>query len=73
MTIPNAIYRCAGLRQGFDLQNNLNADAGLATFNPPFNWTAQVAADPTLGYVYTTSGPGLRRCTRSPATLCRMS
>jgi hypothetical protein len=71
ITIKNAIYRCAGMRQGWDLQNNFDADAGSLTYptngnpgaldlmNAPFNWTASVTANPTLGYVYTTSGSGL--------------
>src|SRR5580698_3592046 len=38
LTIKNAIYRCAGLRQTFDLQNNLDpdggmGDGGIVTFN----------------------------------------
>jgi hypothetical protein len=53
LTIKNAIYRCAGLRETYDLENNLNAsNASLVTFNSPFNWQAQVGANPTLGYVY---------------------
>jgi hypothetical protein len=65
LTIHNGMYRCAGLRQTFDLQNNLDADAGqggdggLVTFNPPWNWQSQAAESPTLGYVYVTPGPGL--------------
>jgi hypothetical protein len=55
LTIKNAIYRCAGLRQTFDLENNLNAsDASLVTPNPPFSWQAKVETNPTLGYVYVT-------------------
>ena len=67
LTIKNAIYRCSGLRQGWDLENNLNQDAGigdgglggLMVFNPPWNWQSAVADNPILGYVYPTSGPGL--------------
>jgi hypothetical protein len=91
LTIHNAIYRCSGLRQGYDLQNNVNgpdaggtvrsgalsefdmpvvwdagaavaqvvAGPGLSVFNPPFNWQSSVSSNPTLGYVYPTSGPGL--------------
>jgi hypothetical protein len=66
LTIKNAIYRCAGLRQTYDLPNNVGndldaPDAGQVyeNFNPQFSWTVQVAATPTLGYVYVTPGAGL--------------
>jgi hypothetical protein len=60
LTIPNAIYRCAGMRQGYDLQNNLESDAGdLTVFNPPWNWQSSVSNNPLLGYVYPEAGPGL--------------
>ena len=60
LAIKNAVYRCAGLRQTYDLENNLNAsDPALATFNSPFNWQAQAATNPVLGYVYVAPGPGL--------------
>jgi hypothetical protein len=66
LTIKNAIYRCAGLRQTYDLpnntSNNLNApDAGQVyeNFNPQYSWSAQIPATPTLGYVYVSPGPGL--------------
>jgi hypothetical protein len=56
--IKNAIYRCAGLRQGYDLENNLNSNATLVTYNSPYNWKAQVDPNPTLGYVYITPAAG---------------
>ncbi len=66
ITIKNAIYRCAGLRQTYDLPNNTtndlnHPDAGQVyeNFNPQFSWTAQVPAAPTLGYVYVMPGTGL--------------
>jgi hypothetical protein len=66
LTIKNAVYRCAGLRQTYDLpnntSNNLDApDAGQVyeNFNPQYSWTAQIPPNPTLGYVHVTSGPGL--------------
>ena len=66
LTVKNAIYRCAGLRQTYDLPNNttndLNApDAGQVyeNANPQYSWTAQIPSNPTLGYVYVTPGPGL--------------
>jgi len=60
VTVKNAIYRCAGLRQTYDLENNLNSsNSSLVTFNSPFNWQAQAGANPMLGYVYVTPGAGL--------------
>ena len=66
ISIKNAVYRCAGLRQTYDLPNNTtnnldHPDAGQVyeNFNPQFSWTAQVPASPTLGYVYVTPGTGL--------------
>jgi Repeat of unknown function (DUF5648) len=59
VTVKNAIYRCAGLRQTFDLENNLNSgNSALVTLNPPFNWQSKAEANPTLGYVYVTPGAG---------------
>jgi hypothetical protein len=56
VTVHNAIYRCAGLRQTFDLSNNLNGgDPGLT---PLQYWSSQVTANPTLGYVYVTAAAG---------------
>jgi hypothetical protein len=65
LTIKNAIYRCAGLRQTFDLPNNTSnspssPDAGQVYENGnQHSWTAQIPSSPTLGYVHVTSGPGL--------------
>jgi hypothetical protein len=66
LTIKNAIYRCAGLRQTYDLPNNTtndlnNPDAGQVyeNFNPQYSWTAEIPASPTVGYVYVTPGTGL--------------
>jgi hypothetical protein len=57
--VKNAVYRCAGMRQTFDLENGSNAsDPGLTAFNAPYNTKAQGAANPTLGYVYVTPGAG---------------
>ena len=56
-TVANAIYRCAGLRQTFDLANNLNAnDRGLVVADQS-TWRAQVPENPLLGYVYVTPAP----------------
>ena len=52
VTIPNAIYRCAGRRQTWDLRNDQNADAGLNTANGSYDWTATIGAAPMLGSVY---------------------
>jgi len=56
ITIKNGIYRCAGLRQAYDLPNNVgnslsNPDAGQSYFNQ-YAWSANVPSSPTLGYVY---------------------
>ena len=66
LTIKNAVYRCAGLRQTYDLPNNTTnnltaPDAGQLYENPneQYSWTAQIPATPTLGYVYVTPGQGL--------------
>jgi hypothetical protein len=64
LTIPNAVYRCAGLRQALDLPNNvensvMDPDAGQAYVNGQYSWTATVPATPTLGYVAVTPGSGL--------------
>ncbi len=66
VTIKNAIYRCSGFRQTYDLPNNTtnnltNPDNGQVyeNFNPQYSWTAQIPANPTVGYVYVTPGAGL--------------
>ena len=67
LTIPNTIYRCAGLRQMFDVANNKTAGdgptpqskdgTGLFTYDGNgFAWKTKVLDNPTLGYVYVTSG-----------------
>jgi hypothetical protein len=62
LTIKNAIYRCAGLRQAFDLPNNTSNDlnhpsAGQVYASGAYSWGATVPASPTLGYVYPTAAP----------------
>ncbi len=69
VTVKNAIYRCAGVRQTFDVANNLNSDGGLTPQSADgtglftydgngYAWRTQVPASPTLGYVYVTPGAG---------------
>jgi hypothetical protein len=69
VTVKNAIYRCAGLRQTFDVANNTNSDGGLTPQSPDgtglftydgngYAWKTAVPATPTLGYVYVTAGAG---------------
>jgi len=69
VTVKNAIYRCAGVRQTFDVANNLNSDGGLIpqssdgtglfTFDGNgYAWRTKVPANPTLGYVYVSPGAG---------------
>ena len=69
VTVKNAIYRCAGLRQTFDVANNLNSDGGLTPQSADgtglftydgngYAWKTEIPASPTLGYVYVTPGPG---------------
>jgi hypothetical protein len=69
VTVKNAIYRCAGLRQTFDVANNLNSDGGITpqssdgtglfTFDGNgYAWKTQIPTKPTLGYVYVTPAPG---------------
>jgi hypothetical protein len=57
LTVKNAIYRCAGMRQTFDLKNSLNSgDSGL-TVASQYGVTGELDADNaknTLGYVYMT-------------------
>ncbi len=69
--ISNGVYRCAGLRQAFDIPNDQNstttngmtaANAGLdlaigGGAYPPVS--AQIPKTPTLVYVYVTPGTGL--------------
>jgi hypothetical protein len=64
VTVKNAIYRCAGLRQTNDvpngIQNNLTSpDAGQAYINNQYSWAVSVPDTPTLGYVYVDPGSGL--------------
>jgi hypothetical protein len=64
LTIKNAIYRCAGLRQAFELPNATlppSTDGGQDTVNQnqQYSWIATVPTNPTLGYVYPIGGPGL--------------
>jgi hypothetical protein len=59
LTIKNAIYRCAGLRQSFDLPNNTSnslnrPSAGQTYVNGTSSWGATVPSKPTLGYVFLT-------------------
>jgi hypothetical protein len=71
LTIKNATYRCAGLRQTYDLPNGVNIDTsqggclgsgytGPLAFGPNTNcpWTASIPSNPTLGYVYVEAGAG---------------
>jgi hypothetical protein len=69
VTVKNAIYRCAGLRQTFDVANNLNSDGGLTPQSSDgtglftydgngYAWKTQVPANSTLGYVYVSPGAG---------------
>ncbi len=66
VTIKNAVYRCAGQRETFDVPSNSSgvcvgvmADASVA-FGPNMNcpWSVKLAANPTLGYVYVTPASG---------------
>jgi len=70
LTIQNAVYRCAGQRESYDLPNNVDTSAsgcvgyqydGGLSFGPNAQcpWTAEIPANPTLGYVYPVSGAGL--------------
>jgi hypothetical protein len=69
VTVKNAVYRCAGIRQTFDVANNMNSDGGLTPQSSDgtglftydgngYAWKTQVPASPTLGYVYATPGAG---------------
>jgi hypothetical protein len=58
LTVKNAIYRCAGMRQTFDIENNLNASDPALTRAGQYGETTVIDADATkntLGYVYTTA------------------
>ena len=68
VTVKNAIYRCAGLRQTFDVANNLDSDGGLTPQSDDgsglftydgngYAWKTQIPAEPTLGYVYVGAAP----------------
>jgi len=64
VTVKNAIYRCAGIRQTFDVANNKTSTGltpqssdGTGLFTSDGNgyaWKTNVSDDPTLGYVYVT-------------------
>ncbi|MEO7036968.1 MAG: hypothetical protein ABI548_23665 [Polyangiaceae bacterium] len=58
LTVANAIYRCAGMRQTFDIRNNLNTKSAGLTVSDSDGITAKIGATPTadtLGYVYVTA------------------
>jgi hypothetical protein len=60
VTIKNAVYRCAGIRQTFDMPNNIgndvqHPDAGQVYAFGQYAWTAKVPTTPTVGYVYVSS------------------
>jgi hypothetical protein len=64
IVVKNTVYRCAGLRQTFDLPNNTSndingADGGQVYVNGIYSWKASIPANPTLGYVYPSAAPGL--------------
>jgi hypothetical protein len=53
VTVHNAMYRCAGLRQTYDLPNNMDkGDPSLVASNGQYAWTAQIPSTPSLGFVY---------------------
>jgi hypothetical protein len=63
VTVKNAIYRCAGLRQTDNVPNNVNSintgngvyptsDAGIVFSSVYPAITTQISPSPTLGYVY---------------------
>jgi hypothetical protein len=57
LTVKNAIYRCAGLRQSSDLKNNINAADPALTVIGSSVLTAKIdatEANNRLGYVYVT-------------------
>jgi hypothetical protein len=67
LIVRNAVYRCAGLRQTFDLPNGVTNPTGTDYpdggqvyenwANPVFSWSAQIPATPLLGYVFVTPAP----------------
>jgi len=62
VTIKNAVYRCAGLRQTDELPNNTTNDVNNAAntyINGQYSWKATVPSAPTLGYVYSEQGMNL--------------
>jgi hypothetical protein len=56
--VANAIYRCAGIRQTFDLRSNLNEHDGGLVVADQSTWHAQIAANPLLGHVFVTPAKG---------------
>ena len=55
LTVKNAIYRCAGKRQTFDIKNNLNANDSALVISNNYPIATEIDAKPennTLGYVY---------------------
>ena len=66
VTVKNAIYRCAGIRQTFDVANNKTSTGltpqssdgtGLFTYDGNgYAWKTKVSDNPTLGYVYVEAG-----------------
>ena len=75
ITIKNAVYRCAGLRQTDDLPNNTTNDVTNTAnvyINGQYSWKATVPSTPTLGYVYPEPGmPGARLCGGRPSVQLR--
>jgi hypothetical protein len=62
ITIKNAVYRCAGLRQTDELPNNTTNDVANTAnvyINGQYSWKATVPSTPTLGYVYPEPGMNL--------------
>ena len=59
VTVKNAIYRCAGKRQTFNVPSNKRSVDPSTTINSNgYAWTTEIPDSPTLGYVYVTQGPG---------------
>ena len=69
VVVQNAIYRCAGIRQTFDVANNFNNDGGLTpqssngtglfTYDGNgYAWKTQISSTSPLGYVYATAAAG---------------
>lgn len=70
LAIKNAVYRCAGMRQTYDLPNGVNVPAsgcpgykytGPLAFGPNQQcpWPATISSNPTLGYVSVLPDTGL--------------